>query len=67
MDTFVSSIEVETEEKVTRLIGRDKAKTAARKGKENENSSSQSESSFTMGGIISNPKKLCTSFTITHM
>jgi hypothetical protein len=67
MDTFVSSIEAGTEEKVTHLIGRDKAKTAARKGKGNENSSSQIGSSFTMGGIISNLKKLCNSFTKTHM
>jgi hypothetical protein len=67
MDTSVSSIEAGTEEKVTRPIGQDKTKTATWKGKGNENSSSQSGSSFTMGDIISNLKKLCTSFTMTHM
>jgi hypothetical protein len=33
MNAFVSSSEVGTEEEVTHLIGRDKAKTNARKGK----------------------------------
>jgi hypothetical protein len=40
MDAFVSSSEAATEEKVTRPIGRDRAKTATRKGKGKEDSSS---------------------------
>jgi hypothetical protein len=40
MDAFVSSSEAGTEEEVTRPIGRDRVKMAARKGKGNENSSS---------------------------
>jgi hypothetical protein len=52
---------------VTRPIGQDRVKVAARKGKEKEDSSSQSESSSAMGDIMSNLKKLSTSFTKTQM
>jgi hypothetical protein len=52
---------------VTHPIGRDRAKTAAWKGKEKEDSSSQSRSSSAMGSIMSTLKKLGTSFTRTHM
>jgi hypothetical protein len=62
MDAFVSSSEATTEEEVTRSIGWDKAKMATWKGKENEDSSSQSESSSTMGDIISTLMKLGTPF-----
>jgi hypothetical protein len=62
MNAFVSSSEVGTEE-VTHLIGRDRAKTNARKGKGMEDSSSQSGSSSAMGDNISTLKKLDTSFT----
>jgi hypothetical protein len=40
MDVFVSSSEAGTEEEVTHHIGRDRAKTVARKGKEKEDSNS---------------------------
>jgi hypothetical protein len=40
MDAFVFSSEAATEEEVTCLIGWDRAKTAARKGKGKEDSSS---------------------------
>jgi hypothetical protein len=62
MDAFVSSSEDGTEEEVTRPIGRDSAKMAARKEKWKEDSSSQSGSSSAMGGIMSTLKKLGTSF-----
>jgi hypothetical protein len=62
-DPFVSSSEAAIEEEVTHPIGRDRAKAAARKGKGTEGSSSQSESSSKMGSIMSNLKKLSTSFT----
>jgi hypothetical protein len=52
---------------VTCPIGRDRAKTAARKGKGKEDSSSQSGSSSVMGGIMSALKKLGTSFTRAQM
>jgi hypothetical protein len=52
---------------VTRHIGRDRVKTAVQKGKEKEDSSSQSESSFTVGGIMFTLNKLSTSFSKTHM
>jgi hypothetical protein len=52
-----------TEEEVTHPIGGDRAKVAVRKGKGKEGSSSQSESSSTMGDIMSTLKKLRTSFT----
>jgi hypothetical protein len=52
---------------VTRPIGRDRAKTAAWKGKGKEDSSSQSRSSSAMSGIMSTLKKLGTSFTRAHM
>jgi hypothetical protein len=67
MDVFVSSSEAGTEEEVTRPIGRDRAKTAAQKRKGKEDSSSQSGSSSAMGGIMSNLKKLSTSFTRAQM
>jgi hypothetical protein len=67
MDAFVFSSEAATEEEVTRPIGRDRAKTVARKGKGKEDSSSQSGSSSAMGGIMSTLKKLSTSFTRAHM
>jgi hypothetical protein len=62
-DPFVSSSEAAIEEEVTHPIGRDRAKAAARKEKGTEGSSSQSESSSKMGSIMSNLKKLSTSFT----
>jgi hypothetical protein len=62
MDAFISSSEAATEEEVTRSIGRDRAMMAMRKGKENEDSSSQSESSSAMGDIISTLMKLGTPF-----
>jgi hypothetical protein len=62
MDAIVSSSEDGTEEEVTRPIGRDSAKMAARKEKWKEDSSSQSGSSSAMGGIMSILKKLGTSF-----
>jgi hypothetical protein len=40
MDAFVSSSEVVTEEEMTHPIDQDRVKTAARKGKEKEDSSS---------------------------
>jgi hypothetical protein len=67
MDAFVSSSEVGTEEEVTRPIGRDRAKTAARKEKGKEDSSSQSGSSSAMEGIMSTLKKLGTLFTRVQM
>jgi hypothetical protein len=63
MDPFVSSSEAATEKEVTHPIGQDRAKAVAWKGKGTEGSSSQSESSSKMGGIMSNLKKLSTSFT----
>jgi hypothetical protein len=63
IDAFVSSSEAGTEEKVTHPIGRDRAKTVARKGRVKEDSSSPSGSSSVMGGIMSTLKKLNTSFT----
>jgi CRP-like cAMP-binding protein len=63
MDTFVSSSEAAIEEEVTHPIGQDRAKTAARKGKEKEGSSTQRGSSSSMGDIMSTLKKLDTSFT----
>jgi hypothetical protein len=67
MDPFVSSSEEATEEEVTHLIGRCRAKSTARKGKGKECSNSQSESSSTMGGIMSTLKKLITTFTKAQM
>jgi hypothetical protein len=66
IDAFISSSEVATEE-VTRLIDRDRGKTAAWKGKEKEDLSSQSGPSSSMGDIMSTVKKLYTSFTIAQM
>jgi hypothetical protein len=48
---------------MTRPIGQDKAKAAMRKGKENEGSNSQSESSSAIDGIMYTLKNLTTSFT----
>jgi hypothetical protein len=62
-DPFLSSSDPAIEEEVTHPIGHDRAKAAARKGKEKEGSNSQSESSSIMSGIISTLKKLITSFT----
>jgi hypothetical protein len=58
---FLSSSDPATEE-VTHPIGQDRAKAVARKGKGKEGLSSQSESSSTVGGIMSTLKKLSTSF-----
>jgi hypothetical protein len=63
MDPFFSSSVAATEEEVTRPIGQDRAKVAVRKEKGKEGSSSQSESSSTMGDMMSTLKKLSTSFT----
>jgi hypothetical protein len=65
MDLFVYSSEAATEEEVTRPIGRDRAKAAARKGKAKEGSSSQNESSPVMVDIMSTLKKLSTLSTKT--
>jgi hypothetical protein len=53
-----------TEEEVTRPMGWDRAKMTAQKGKGNEKkcSSSQSEYSSVVDGIMSTLKKLSTSF-----
>jgi hypothetical protein len=67
MDAFVSLSEAATEEEVTHPIGRDRAKTVARKGKWKEGSSSQSGSSSSMDVIMSTLKKLVTSFIRAQM
>jgi hypothetical protein len=67
MDAFVFSSEAETEEEVTRPIGRDRAKTVTWKWKAKEDSSSQSGSSSAMDDIMSTLKKLDTSFTRAQM
>jgi hypothetical protein len=64
---FVSPSEAATKEEVTRLIGRDRVNMIARKGKGKEGSSSQSRSSYSIGGIMSTLKKLGTSFTMVPM
>jgi hypothetical protein len=66
-DPFVSSSEAATEEEMTHPIGRNRAKSAARKEKGKKDSSSQSESSSIIGGIMSTLKKLSTTFTKAHM
>jgi hypothetical protein len=66
-DPFLSSSDATNEDEVTRSIGRDRAKAAARKGKGKEGSSSKSESFSVMGGIMSTLKKLSTSFTKVQM
>jgi hypothetical protein len=66
-DLFVSLSEVATEEQVTRLIDQDRAKSATRKEKWKECSSSQSNSSSAMGDIKSTLKKLSTTFTKVQM
>jgi hypothetical protein len=63
MDAFISLSEVATEEEVTHHIGQDRAKMVAQTRIGEEDSSSQSGSSFVMGDIISTLKKLGTSFT----
>jgi hypothetical protein len=63
MDAFATSSEAATEDEVTYPIGRDRAKTAAQKGKGKEDSINQSGSSSVMGDIMSTLKKLGTSFT----
>jgi hypothetical protein len=67
IDAFVSSSEAGTEEEVTHPIGRDRAKTTARKGEEKKDSSSQNGSSSAMGDIMSTLKKLGISFTRVQM
>jgi hypothetical protein len=52
---------------VARPIGRDRAKTAVRKEKVKEDSSSQSGSSSTISDIMFTLKKLDTSFTRAQM
>jgi hypothetical protein len=52
---------------VTRPIGRDRAKTVARKGKGKKDSISQSGSSSVMAGIMSTLKKSDNSFTRAQM
>jgi hypothetical protein len=61
-DPFISSSDPATNEEVIHPIDRDRAKAAARKGKEKKGSSSQSESSSVVGGIMSTLKKLSTTF-----
>jgi hypothetical protein len=67
IDPFLFSSDPATEEEVTCPIGRDRVKATARKGKEKEGSSSQSESSSAVGGIMSTLKKLSTTFAKTQM
>jgi hypothetical protein len=66
-DPFLSSSDPANKEDVTCPISRDRPKVAAWKGKENECSSSQSESSSTVGVIMSTLKKLNTSFAKMQM
>jgi hypothetical protein len=66
-DLFLSSSEAATEEEVTHPIGRDRAKVTTWKLKGKDGSNSQNESFSTIGGIVSNLKKLSTSFTKTQM
>jgi hypothetical protein len=61
-DQWVSSSDPVIEEEVTHPIGRDRVKVAAQKGKGNEGSNSQNESSFIVGDIMSTLKRLSTSF-----
>jgi hypothetical protein len=63
MDTFIFSSEATIEEEVTHPTSQYRVKTAARKRKGKEDSSSQSGYSSVMGGIMSTLKKLDTSFT----
>jgi hypothetical protein len=67
MDAFASSSEAATEDEVTRPIGRDRVKTAAWKGKWKEDSTNQSGSSSTIGGIMPTLKKLGISFIRAQM
>jgi hypothetical protein len=67
MDAFVSSSEAGTDEEVTRLIDRDRAKTTVWKEKGKEDSSSQSGSSSVMGDIMYTLKKLGMSFIRVQM
>jgi hypothetical protein len=68
-DPRISSSDTTIKDEVTRPIGRDRGKVAAwkGKGKGNEGSSSQSESSFVVDVIIFTLKKLSTSFVKAHL
>jgi hypothetical protein len=66
-DPFLFLTHPATKEEVTRPIGRDRAKAAVWKGKGKEDSSSESESFFVVGGIMSILKKLSTSFAKAQM
>jgi hypothetical protein len=63
-NSWIFSSDPTIEEEVTRLIDRNRAKTAVRKGKtvRKEDSISQSESSFTVSAMMSTLKRLNTSF-----
>jgi hypothetical protein len=67
MDAFVSSSEAGTDEEVTHLIDRDRAKTTTWKEKGKEDSSSQSGSSSVIGDIMYTLKKLGMSFIRVQM
>jgi hypothetical protein len=67
IDLFLSSSDTATEKDMTHPINQDRAKAVMRKEKGKEGSSSQSESSSTMGSIISTLKKLSTSFAKAQM
>jgi hypothetical protein len=60
-DSWVSSSDRTCEEEVTCPIDQDRVKAAAQKGKANEGSSSQSESSSAVDGMMSTLKRLSTS------
>jgi hypothetical protein len=61
-DPWVSSSDRTGEEEVAHPIGHDRAKATVWKGKANEGSSSQSESSTVVGDMMSTLKRLSTSF-----
>jgi hypothetical protein len=67
MDAFVSLSEAGTDEEVTRLIDRDRAKTTAWKEKGKKDSSNQSGFSSVMGDIMYTLKKLGMSFIRVQM
>jgi hypothetical protein len=67
MNVFVSSSEAANEEEATHPIGRNKAKMIVRKGKDNEDSYSQSEHSNSMVAIMFTLKMLDTSFSRAQM
>jgi hypothetical protein len=64
IDPWVSSSDRMIEEEVYHPMGRDRAKAAMQKGKRKgkDGSSSQSESSSILGGMMSTLKRLNTSF-----